>query len=62
VGCCGLIIKGQHVKFDRTKKNAQGFTDVKGLFRNNSWGIAEKFSVGDNGMWKLPVKYVKHFK
>lgn len=44
------------------KKNAQGFSDVKGLFRNNSWGTAERFSVGDNGVWKLPTKYVKHFK
>ncbi len=44
------------------KKDHNGFTNVKGMFRENAWGIAEKISVNDNGLWKLPTKYVKHFK
>ena len=43
------------------KKDINGFTNVKGVFRN-TWGIAERISVDNNGIWKLPLKYVKHFK
>jgi hypothetical protein len=44
------------------KQSAGGFTDVKGMFRKNQWGVAERISVNENGIWKLPVKYVRHFK
>ena len=44
------------------KQNKNGYTDKKGMFRKNSWGVAEKFSVDQNGMWKLPKQYVKYFK
>lgn len=44
------------------KKDSSGFTNVKGLFRKNSWGIAEKVSINNNGVWELPKKYVKYFK
>jgi len=44
------------------KKDSNGFTSVKGMFRENAWGITEKISVNDKGLWKLPTKYVKHFK
>jgi hypothetical protein len=44
------------------KKNPSGYTDKKGMFRNNSWGIAETVSVNDKGIWDLPHKYVKYFK
>jgi len=44
------------------KKDYSGFTNIKGMFKNNNWGMAEKFAVNDNGIWKLPAKYVKHFK
>jgi len=44
------------------KKNPNGFTNKNGMFRNNSWGIAEIISVNDNGIWDLPKKYVKYFK
>lgn len=44
------------------KKDKTGFTNIKGIFRANSWGTAERISVGNNGIWKLPIKYVKHFK
>ena len=44
------------------KKNINGFTNLKGMFRNNAWGTTERISVGTNGIWKLPTKHVKHFK
>lgn len=44
------------------KQSAGGFTDVKGMFRKDQWGVAERISVNENGIWKLPVKYVRHFK
>lgn len=43
------------------KKDPSGFTNIKGLFRN-TWGIAEKISVNNDGVWELPKKYVKYFK
>ena len=44
------------------KQSAGGFTDVKGMFRKDQWGVTERISVNENGIWKLPVKYVRHFK
>ena len=44
------------------KKNSNGFTNTKGLFRKNSWGIAERIPSNDKGIWVLPKKYVKHLK
>lgn len=44
------------------KKNPNGFTSINGMFRESSWGTAEKISVDETGIWKLPLKYVKHFK
>jgi hypothetical protein len=44
------------------KKTPTGFTDTKGLFRKNAWGVHERIAVSNNGIWKLPKKYVKHFK
>lgn len=44
------------------KKNSNGFTDLKGSFRNSKWGISEKFSVNENGTWRIPSKYVRYFK
>lgn len=43
------------------KKNSNGYTDKNGMFRNE-WGLAEKISVNEQGVWKLPKKYVKYFK
>ena len=43
------------------KKNSAGYTDKKGMFRNE-WGLAEKIAVNEQGIWKLPKKYVKYFK
>lgn len=44
------------------KQNPGGFTSIKGIFRKNKWGIADRIPVNEEGIWKLPVKYVKHFK
>lgn len=44
------------------KKNPSGFSSIKGLFKKNSWGIAERISVNNNGVWELPRKYVKYFR
>ena len=44
------------------KKDPSGYTNTKGLFRNNSWGTAERVSVNGIGVWELPKKYVKYFK
>lgn len=44
------------------KKNNSGFTNKKGLFRKNEWGIAEEFAITNDGLWKLPTQYVKNFK
>jgi len=44
------------------KKDIGGYTSIKGLFRKDQWGTAETISVDDKGIWKLPIKYVKHLK
>ena len=44
------------------KKNHSGFTNKKGLFKENEWGIAEEFAINNDGLWKLPIQYVKNFK
>ncbi len=44
------------------KKDLGGFSNTKGVYRNNSWGIVDKFPVNSKGTWELPLKYVKYFK
>jgi hypothetical protein len=44
------------------EKNHKGFFDVRGMFRKDSWGTANKFEVNDKGNWTLPKKYVRYFK
>ena len=43
-------------------KNPNGFNHIKGLFRKNAWGLAEKFQVNNNGIWVLPKRYVRYFR
>jgi hypothetical protein len=43
------------------KRNASGFTNKDGMFRDE-WGLAEKITVNEQGIWKLPKGYVKYFK
>jgi hypothetical protein len=44
------------------KKDSGGFSNTKGVYRNNNWGIAHEFSVTSKGTWELPLKYVRYFK
>jgi len=44
------------------RKDASGFSNIKGMFRGGTWGVAERISVTNNGTWVLPTKYVKYFK
>lgn len=44
------------------KSDLNGFTDISGMYLNNTWGKAEKISVSNKGIWKLPKRYVKYFK
>jgi hypothetical protein len=44
------------------KENPGGYTDVKGMFRNNTWGMTDKVSVNNKGVWVLSKKYVRYFK
>ena len=44
------------------KKDNGGYPNLKGMFRNHSWGVVEKFSITDKGTWKIPNKYVRYFK
>lgn len=44
------------------EKNQGGYSDTKGVFRNNTWGIAKTINVSPSGTWILPIKYVKYFK
>lgn len=43
-------------------KDKGGYTSLKGMYRKDEWGTAEKISVDNNGIWKLPSKYVKYLK
>jgi hypothetical protein len=42
-------------------KNSSGYSDKKGMFRKE-WGLAEVITVNEQGIWKLPKRYVKYFK
>lgn len=44
------------------KKDQGGFSNTKGVYRNNSWGVVDEFSVTTKGTWELPIKYVRYFK
>ena len=37
------------------KKDSGGYTNIKGMFRKDSWVTAETISVDDHGIWKLPL-------
>lgn len=44
------------------KQDSGGYTSTKGMYRKDNWGIAERVSVNNEGIWKLPAKYVRYFK
>ena len=43
------------------QKNMSNILNINGLF-NKHWGIADKVSVDNKGMWVLPKQYVKYFR
>jgi hypothetical protein len=44
------------------KKDASGYSSKDGMFKGDAWGTAHKVPVNNDGVWKLPKKYVKYFK
>ena len=44
------------------KQNPGGYTNINGMYRNNSWGMAHKVAINEKGIWTLSKKYVKYFK
>ena len=36
-----------------------GYTDPKGLFKNNKWGYSARFGLKPNGTWELSDKYAR---
>jgi hypothetical protein len=43
-------------------KNSSGYMSPGGMFKNNAWGMAQKVSINNDGLWKLNKKYVKYFR
>jgi hypothetical protein len=44
------------------EKNSKGIYNKNGMFRNDSWGMSRRIVVSSDGIWVLPIKYVKHFR
>lgn len=44
------------------KKDKGGYSNTKGVFRKNDWGIVDITPVSNKGTWVFPPKYVKYFK
>ncbi len=44
------------------KKDATGFSNKRGMFRNNTWGLTNRFPLTNGGDWDLPDRYVKYIK
>jgi hypothetical protein len=42
------------------KPTHHGWTNPKGAFRNNRWGVESRFVVNSEGIWKVPQKNVKN--
>ena len=67
-----LLTKNVYLKIDESvfvltdeefkKLYKEILTNIKGMFRKNQWGVAERIAANEQGIWKLPIKYVKHFK
>lgn len=43
-------------------QNPSGYSSINGMFNGGVWGLAHKVQIDNNGVWKLPKKYVKYFK
>ena len=44
------------------KRDASGYSNKRGMFRNDTWGLVNKFPMKDNGTWEIPDRYVKYIK
>lgn len=44
------------------QKDPSAYSNIKGMFRYDSWGRVEKILIDNSGVWKLPKKYVKYFR
>ena len=44
------------------RKTPIGFANIMGLFKKDAWGVHERIIISNDGTWKLPKKYVRHFK
>lgn len=42
------------------EKNLNGIYNKNGMYRNNNWGISRRIQVSSEGIWSLPIKYVKY--
>jgi len=42
------------------EKNLNGMYNKNGMYKNNSWGISRRIQVSSDGIWSLPIKYVKY--
>jgi len=38
--------------------NPNGFNDKNGVFKNGQWGVQARVVVSDDGLWKIPAKYI----
>jgi len=44
------------------KRDPSGFSNKRGMFRNETWGLTTRFNMTDGGVWDLPERYVKYIK
>lgn len=42
------------------RKDASGWMDPRGQFKNGVWGIQFRYSLRDDGTWRIPRPYVEH--
>jgi hypothetical protein len=42
------------------RKDAAGYYDVRGEFKSGSWGITFRYPLRSDGMWRIPVNYVRN--
>ena len=40
------------------RKDPRGYSDRRGKFMNNAWGILFRYTVQPNGTWRVPENYV----
>lgn len=43
------------------RKDRNAYTDPGGAFRNGSWGHNYRVEPNEDGLWKVPSRYVKRY-